>query len=376
MTFCASLRTKTIALALGATALAVPLVETMQQPAHAASQDIVSTSESQKDIWRQELLNQVNQYRASEGLYPFKYSATLSQISQDESNRAVIDENYNHSMNFVRDSRAGAWNDAGEITALSYRISTKDLVDFWKSSPPHNKMMLSDTLDVVGIGTTQVDGMLTHINGPWQLLATIDGFSYENGNEPSDTKTMVTNAASGYNAPTLRGSIAAKYNSTGGSSVYGNPTTNEISDGKGGVYQKFQKGSARYVFYWTPKYGTHPVKVSGGIGGKWQASGGGTGAYGVPISDETRISDGSGYYQNFRKGNATYKVMWSRSTGAHTIKETGAIGQRWKKNGFERGYGYPVTDEVSSNGVVYQVFEKGTSNTTVYWTSRQGTWVA
>lgn len=32
----------------------------------------------------------------------------------------------------LSDKRAGSWNDAGEVTALSYRISTQDLVNFWK----------------------------------------------------------------------------------------------------------------------------------------------------------------------------------------------------------------------------------------------------
>ena len=39
--------------------------------------------------------------------------------------------------------------------------------------------------------------------------------------------------------------------------------------------------------------------------------------------------------------------------------ETGAIGRAWKAAGFERGYGYPVTDEIRTGTTVYQRFSNG-----------------
>ena len=60
-----------------------------------------------------------------------------------------------------------------------------------------------------------------------------------------------------------------------------------------------------------------------------------------------------------------------RLTGAHAVKETGAIGGAWKRAGLERGWGWPATDEYTSNGVVHQRFSHGV---TAHWTSQRGVW--
>lgn len=367
-----------IVLALGFSFTAGPVIaanESAAPAAHAASQDIVNASEARKDQWRQEILSQINSYRASKGLYPLKYSRYISGIAQDESNRAVRDENYNHSMNFLKDRRAGTWNDAGEITALSYRISTKDIVDFWKKSPNHNKVLLSKTIDVIGIGTTEVDGMLTKKKEPWRLLAVVDGFSYAAGKAPGDTRTSVTGAkvASSTAGYSVRGAIATKYRAMGGAAKIGYPTMNERS-ATGGVYQVFKKGTTRTKILWSSSTGALAVKEKTAIANNWAAAGYERG-HGFPSTDERRLSDG-GVYQMFKKGNSMTKVMWKSGVGTGAIKENGAIGQQWKRAGQERGYGYPITNETRQrDGSITQKFKKGSRITTISWKSGRALWV-
>lgn len=177
------------ALALGAT---IGVTALGVAPAQAAPQDIVSITDQQKDVYRAELLTKINEYRASKGLAPFKYSSTLSGIAQDESDRAVSDEDLAHSMNFASDPRSGGLTGAGEISAASPTLSTTALVEQWKNSPIHNELMLSTKRDVAGIGVTQVDGELTNTKKKWQLVATVEMFSYATAEaRPGDTVNAV-----------------------------------------------------------------------------------------------------------------------------------------------------------------------------------------
>ena len=75
----------------------------------------------------------------------------------------------------------------------------------------------------------------------------------------------------------------------------------------------------------------------------------------------------------FRSGATVHKVLWSPRTGAKAVKENSAIGQRWKSAGYERGYGYPSTDEYRYGSEVRQRFSNGY---TVHWSSiTKRTWV-
>ena len=59
------------------------------------------------------------------------------------------------------------------------------------------------------------------------------------------------------------------------------------------------------------------------------------------------------------------------ATGPKAVKETGGIGGAWKRAGFERGWGWPVTDEYRSGGEVLQRFSNGV---TAHWTPQRGVW--
>lgn len=130
-------------------------------PANAAPNDIVSVSASTRAADAQNMLNQINAHRASKGLAPVKYSASLSGIAQGQSNRLVQQEVINHSNTFMTDPRASGYNAVGEIHALSYRNSVTDLVQWWKGSHGHNKVLTDPKMKVIGIGLTHVDGSLS-----------------------------------------------------------------------------------------------------------------------------------------------------------------------------------------------------------------------
>lgn len=177
-----------------------------------------------------------------------------------------------------------------------------------------------------------------------------------------------SNAAAGY---TVKGGIAATYRATGGAATWGNPVMNEAPAAYGGYYQEFVRNGVKTTAYWHASTGAHMVRNTTGIGAKFINAGRERG-YGFPSTEQASIT--GGVYQNFRTTNGrTTKVLWSAGTGTHAVYESGAIGQTWARAGYERGYGWPTTDEYRSGSEVVQRFSKGY---TVHWSSVTGkAWV-
>ncbi|RKQ36431.1 S8 family serine peptidase [Kocuria tytonis] len=167
---------------------------------------------------------------------------------------------------------------------------------------------------------------------------------------------------------TVTGGIAAKWRETGGAARWGNPVTNEADAANGGRYQEFVKDGRKVTIYWSRATGAHIVENATLVGRKFIAGGRERG-YGYPKTDEARVRGGA--YQVHRKGTSETKVLWSPATGAHAVKETGAIGGAWKRAGLERGWGWPATDEYRAGGEVQQRFSNGV---TAHWTPQRGTW--
>ncbi|HZS05226.1 MAG TPA: hypothetical protein VFD58_10365 [Blastocatellia bacterium] len=155
--------------------------------------------------------------------------------------------------------------------------------------------------------------------------------------------------------------IDQKYYSLGGPrSFLGSPVTPELTAPDGvGRYRHYQGGS----IYWSPRTGAH--EIHGAIRDKWASSGWERG-YGYPTTDESVTPDGRGRYNHF-EGNRS--IYWTPQTGAHAI--FGAIRDKWAGLGWERGYGYPITDElVTPDGRGrYNHFE---GNRSIYWTPQTG----
>lgn len=316
----------TLAALLLAVALLIAGLSTAA-PASAAGKDIVTASAATRTADAQKMLSLINAHRASKGLSPVKYSASLSGISQGQSDRLVKQEVIDHSNTFLTDPRAGSYTAVGEIHALSWQHSVTDLVTWWKGSTAHNKVLTDPKVQVIGIGLTYVDGSLSGNGQGWRLVGTVDSYGYANGGGPADARTTVAGGASqptkvapaaaapvvkGY---TVRGGIKTRYTALGGAAVFGQPTMNE----RGGL-------------------------VRGGV------------------------------YQNFRTSTgAGYKFLWSSASGAHAVKESGAIGRAWQKAGYERGWGYPTTEEYSAGNEVRQRFSNGY---VAHWSRVTGkTWV-
>ena len=104
-------------------------------------------------------------------------------------------------------------------------------------------------------------------------------------------------------------------------------------------------------------------RVYGAIGEKWTQLNRERGPLGAARTDELD-ADRGGRYNEFQYGF----IYWHPNIGAHAVY--GLIGQKWNALGRERGYGYPLTDELPArNGGRYNDFEGGRS---IYWHPRTG----
>lgn len=120
---------------------------------------------------------------------------------------------------------------------------------------------------------------------------------------------------------------------------------NECPDGRGRWVQ-FAEG---YI-YWTPETGARPIPTH--VFETWASLGFEEGALGYPVAYHTVLPAGD--VQAFERG-----VIY-RQYGEHGFFVTGAIGERWKRAGFENSvFGWPISNEISFEGGVYQDFENG-----------------
>jgi uncharacterized protein with LGFP repeats len=155
--------------------------------------------------------------------------------------------------------------------------------------------------------------------------------------------------------------IAVKFEQMGGAGYRNpNPLGQAVSNQykvAGGKAQDFVNGA----IYWSSGTGAHAVL--GSIWQKYREMGGPAGALGFPVTDELPAADGVGRYNHFSRAASVY---WSPSTRAHAV--VGAIRVKWAQLGWEKGLGYPRTDEYSVTGGRRQDFQRGR----LTWNSRTG----
>lgn len=186
-----------LALSAGIGATALTGTSLLAGPAaHAATTDIVGVSAATRDADAQLMLDEINRYRASLGVKPLKYSATLSRVVQRESDRQVVEERFSHSTRFLTDPRTGPWTSANEVIALEHHRDVRALVKWWKSSPAHDKAIRDPRHEVIGIGLTYADGRLQRTGQAWQVLSTVNLYGYAHGGAPADASTRVHGAPS------------------------------------------------------------------------------------------------------------------------------------------------------------------------------------
>lgn len=113
-------------------------------------------------------------------------------------------------------------------------------------------------------------------------------------------------------------------------------------------------------------------QVYGEIGKKYASLGGPTGFLGAPRTDETGTPDGIGRFNHFEHGS----IYWTPQTQAHEVH--GAIHDKWAATGFERGPGYPITDETSTPdgrgrfNHFHALYLPGQPESSIYWTPKFG----
>lgn len=170
----------------------------------------------------------------------------------------------------------------------------------------------------------------------------------------------------------VQGAIAGYYNSHGGAGKFGTPTNNEFKSVDGGCVQNFSKG---YAIYWHPKAGAHSERWGTGISNTFARNGYERG-WGYPNSDEQSTWGGHAYYKFYTKPWEGRKpvAFWSPSTGTHMIDQTWGIGSKWAQRGREWGLGIPTSDESSAgNGIMWQGFKsRNGGQSTIIWKSGIG----
>ncbi len=168
-------------------------------------------------------------------------------------------------------------------------------------------------------------------------------------------------------AHSVQGAIRTKWASLGWEKGLGYPTTDEeAAPGGVGRYNDFS-GSGGTSIYWSPKTGAHSVQ--GAIRTKWASLGGEKGL-GYPTTDEKAAPDGVGRYNHF-SGAGGSSIYWSPNTGAHSVQ--GAIRTKWASLGWEKGLGYPTTDEKAApDGVGRYNHFSGAGGSSIYWSPKTG----
>ncbi|WP_206789394.1 PQQ-dependent sugar dehydrogenase [Amycolatopsis sp. MtRt-6] len=185
-----------------------------------------------------------------------------------------------------------------------------------------------------------------------------------NGNVGSIYYTPATGAH------TIYGEIRKKWAATGYQNGLGYPTTDELGVYDGvGRYNHFVKDGNVGSIYFTPATGAHTIY--GEIRKKWAATGYEAGL-GYPTTDELGVLDGVGRYNHFIKGGNVGSIYFTPATGAHTIY--GEIRKKWAATGYEAGLGYPTTDELGVNDGVgrYNHFIKDGNVGSIYYTTATG----
>lgn len=125
------------------------------------------------------VFNAINSYRASLGLAPVKYHATVASLAQDWSNNIASREVIQHRPNFWTDPRAlNPNNGAGEVIAVRWDRDAAQLVEWWKQSPGHDALLRDPRFNVMGIGITYTDGNWQTTPNRFTIWGVVNFFGY------------------------------------------------------------------------------------------------------------------------------------------------------------------------------------------------------
>ncbi len=331
----------------------------------------------------QDFINRLNALRASAGLPGLTVYGDLTNVARGQSVRMGQQNLLYHNPNLT--TEVTNWLSVGEN--VGYGGSVAAIHDALVNSPGHRANMLSSTFTQVGIGTyfsstgrlwvTQVFRKPLLALAPQPVgfpLGGAIGATY-----PAVAGVLGAPTSGEYNVPggrgqnfqhgemlwswgtgarEVHGGILSRYRVLGGPwSPLALPTTHENATPDGwGRYNHFQGGS----IYWSPPTGAFEVR--GGIRGTWSRLGWERSALGYPVTDELGTPDRIGRFNHFERGS----IYWTPGTGAREIR--GAIRNHWAAMGWERGLGYPVSDEYDVPGGRRSDFQRGS----IVWDARTG----
>ncbi|MEX3611401.1 hypothetical protein VVR12_10165 [Rothia sp. LK2588] len=166
--------------------------------------------------------------------------------------------------------------------------------------------------------------------------------------------------------------IADYYYQHGGLDKLGYATAQPTFTNARGITQNF---SSEKNIYWTEATGAHTIAWKGAIGDRFARQGFENG-WGYPSIDETSYAGGAKqYFENTYGATAVY---WSKATGAHSLVKDGAIRTKWVNHGHAKTLGFPATDEIfmDATGVAgpgaKASFVKDGERTVAYWSDDTG----
>lgn len=121
----------------------------------------------------------INAWRAQNGLSPVRYHLSVQDLAQEWSDSIASREVIEHRASFWTDPRAlNPNNGAGEVIAVRWDRDAAQLVEWWKSSPSHNAILLDPRMSVVGIGITFTNGNPVTTPNRYSMWGVVDFFGY------------------------------------------------------------------------------------------------------------------------------------------------------------------------------------------------------
>lgn len=142
------------------------------------------------------VFNAINAWRAQNGLGPVRYHLSVQDLAQEWSDSIASREVIEHRASFWTDPRAlNPDNGAGEVIAVRWDRDAAQLVEWWKTSPSHNAILLDPRMTVVGIGITFTNGNPVTTPNRYTMWGVVDFFGYR-------TLPAGTTAAPGGSQPT------------------------------------------------------------------------------------------------------------------------------------------------------------------------------
>ncbi|MGY4541114.1 uncharacterized protein YkwD [Arthrobacter sp. UYNi723] len=163
------------------------------------------------------VFNEINNYRAANSLAPVKYHPTVAGMAQEWSDSIASRDVIEHRASFWTDPRALNPTSAGEVIAIRTDRNAAQLVEWWKTSPGHNAMLLDPRFNVMGAGISYTNSLYTiwgvvnffgYTTLPAGTVTSPGGSSAGGGAFPAPTPTVCDPAVK-HMPPTLDLSSAA-----------------------------------------------------------------------------------------------------------------------------------------------------------------------